>query len=109
MIQTKQPLPSGPIPTDRFIHMALRRLGTPQLAPQQVPTTLFRWLQEVSLPYHADRRHLISHNYTHYRCLITLATRTYRFIPRTTGHEQRLTLTPEMATTWRTPYLFPAD
>ncbi|KLD57013.1 hypothetical protein WP50_36810, partial [Lactiplantibacillus plantarum] len=51
---------------------------------QQVPTTLFRWLQEVSLPYHADRRHLISHNYTHYRCLITLATRTYRFIPRTT-------------------------
>ncbi|MDN6452143.1 MAG: linear amide C-N hydrolase [Lactiplantibacillus plantarum] len=109
VIQTKQPLPSGPIPTDRFIHMALRRLGTPQLAPQQVPTTLFRWLQEVSLPYHADRRHLISHNYTHYRCLITLATRTYRFIPRTTGHEQRLTLTPEMAATWRTPYLFPAD
>ncbi|MDO7805147.1 linear amide C-N hydrolase [Lactiplantibacillus pentosus] len=109
VIQTQQPLPTGPIPTDRFIHMALRRLGTAQLSSEQVPATIFRWLQEVSLPYDATRRNLISHNYTHYRCLIQLETRTYHFIPRTTGRQQSLTLTPEMATDWQTPYVFPAD
>ncbi|WEE35176.1 linear amide C-N hydrolase [Lactiplantibacillus paraplantarum] len=109
LVQTRQPLPNSPIPTERFIHMAIRRLGTPQLSAQQVPATVFHWLHEVSLPYDARRRNLISHNYTHYRCLITLETRHYRFIPRTTGREQALTLTPKMAATWHAPYLYPTD
>ncbi|MDV0431466.1 linear amide C-N hydrolase [Lactiplantibacillus sp. DA1] len=109
VIQAKKPLPSSSIPTDRFIHMALRRLGTPRLSAEQAPATIFHWLQEVSLPYDADRRYLISHNYTHYRCLIKLETRTYQFIPRTTGHQQSLTLSPEMVKAWQTPYLFPAN
>lgn len=109
-ITSGQPLPAGPVPTRRFIHMALRRWGT--AAADQLPNTatqLFHWLAEVMLPYDPARRHQNNHNYTHYRGIIDLDRATYLFIPRTTNRLQQITLTPEMAAHRHFPHAYPAD
>ncbi|MFC6288796.1 linear amide C-N hydrolase [Levilactobacillus angrenensis] len=105
-----QPLPAGPVPTRRFIHMALRRWGTPPATTTTAATTqLFRWLAEVQLPYDPLRRHEGNHNYTHYRGVIDLDRLTYNFIPRTTHRLQQIKLTPEMVVHQHFPHAYPAN
>lgn len=108
-LKTERPLPSGSIPTDRFNHMAIRRLGTPTLTSADAIPTLFDWLNEVKIPYDPAKRNLLSHNYTHYRSLIDLDQRCYYFSPRTTERRQAIQLTDEMCKKWRFPDVFPAD
>ncbi|WP_137624626.1 linear amide C-N hydrolase [Lactiplantibacillus pingfangensis] len=108
-LQTNQPLPTGSIPTNRFNHMAIRRLGTPQLTATNAQSTLFNWLDEVRLPYDPAKRHQLSHNYTHYRAVISLDQRRYAFRPRTTERLQSLQLTHEMAINWKSPMIFSAN
>jgi len=105
-----QPLPSGSVPTRRFISTAIRRWGTPTIATsaQAIPT-IFDWLRAVSLPYDPKRRLERNHNYTHYRGIIDLDTLTYYFMPRTTGRLQQITLTPEKAVCRRFPHAYPAN
>ncbi|WP_407910928.1 linear amide C-N hydrolase [Lactiplantibacillus brownii] len=108
-LATKQPLPTGSIPTNRFNHMAIRRLGTPTLTAEQTLPTLFAWLNEVRLPYDPAKRHQLNHNYTHYRSVIDLDHACYYFRPRTTERLQTIQLTPEMCDHWRVPHVFPAN
>ena len=105
-----QPLPSGPGPTHRFIHTAIRRWGNPPATTTTAAVThLFQWLAEVQLPYQPKRRHDRNHNYTHYRGICDLDTKSYLFIPRTTSRLQQITLTPEMAAGRHFPHAFPAN
>jgi len=108
-LQFNKPLPTGPIPTSRFNHMAIRRLGTPTLSTEQTIPTLFTWLNEVRLPYDPAKRQQLNHNYTHYRSVIDLDQRQYYFRPRTTERLQVIPLTTEMAERWQTPVVFSAD
>lgn len=108
-VASQRPLPSGVVPTRRFNHMAIRRLGSPQLTPAQAPTTLLDWLAAVSIPFDPAKRNQVSHNYTHYRSVIDLTHATYHFVARTTLRHQQIQLTPTMAATWHAPFIFRAD
>ncbi|CAM3087480.1 linear amide C-N hydrolase [Lactiplantibacillus plajomi] len=105
-IAASRPLPSGPVPTRRFIHMALQRLGQPQLSPATVVPTLLAWLAGVQLPYQPDHEQL-SHNYTHYRAVIDLRQRAYTFIARQASAPRTIQLTATMATNWQQPVIYP--
>lgn len=105
-LATHASLPTGSIPTKRFLNVALKRLGTPVLTPSAVPMTLFNWLRGVSLPYDARRRNQISHNYTHYRALINLNQKSYTFWSRTRPQPRTLELTTQMANDWQIPFVF---
>ncbi|GEO69387.1 linear amide C-N hydrolase [Levilactobacillus acidifarinae] len=109
-LTSSAPLPTGPVPTDRFIRTAITRWGTP-LLPTSLATqrAIFAWLAAVSLPYHPERRHERNHNYTHYRSLINLNTLSYTFIPRTTHRLQQIKLTPRMAASRHSPHVYPAN
>lgn len=104
--QRRHELPSGPIPTTRFIHMAIRKLATPTLPPSATPSALFRWLAEVQLPYDPAKRDQVSHNYTHYRAVIDLQHLTYAFQARTAHHVRTFQLTPAMAVNWQVPFVY---
>lgn len=105
-----KPLPTGTVPTQRFIHMALRRWGTlPMTTTAASLHQIFHWLAEVSLPYDPSRRDQPNHNYTHYRAIIDISTATYNFISRKSGRLQQMTLTPEMAAHRHFPHAFPAE
>nr|WP_211089665.1 linear amide C-N hydrolase [Levilactobacillus tujiorum] len=105
-----KPLPTGTVPTQRFIHMALRRWGTlPMTTTAASLHQIFHWLAEVSLPYDPTRRDQPNHNYTHYRAIIDISTATYNFISRKSGRLQQMTLTPEMAAHRHFPHAFPAE
>jgi len=109
-IASGAPLPAGPVPTRRFIHMAIQRWGTPTIATTDATVTqLFDWLAEVILPYDPARRDQGNHNYTHYRGIIDLTRLTYFFMSRTTNRLQQITLTPEMAAHRHFPHAYPAD
>lgn len=103
-------LPTGTVPTQRFIYTAIQRWGTPLL-----PTThatlrqIFNWLAAVSLPYQSKRRYERNHNYTHYRAIIDLAQKSYTFIPRTTQRVQQIRLTPQMAASRNSPHVYSAN
>ncbi|WP_143462670.1 linear amide C-N hydrolase [Levilactobacillus enshiensis] len=104
------PLPTGTVPTRRFMSTAIRRWGAfPLAAVDETVTGIFHWLAAVVLPYDATRRHQGNHNYTHYRAVIDLDTLTYNFIPRTTHRLQQITLTSEMAAHRRFPHTYSAD
>ncbi|NLR09728.1 MULTISPECIES: linear amide C-N hydrolase [unclassified Levilactobacillus] len=104
------PLPTGTVPTQRFIHMALRRWGTPPMTTTAASLhQIFHWLAEVSLPYDPARRHQTNHNYTHYRAVIDISTATYTFISRKSSRLQQMTLTPEMAAQRHYPHAYPAE
>lgn len=109
-LASQAPLPTGSVPTRRFIHMALRKWGTPAFTTTAESITgIFNWLAEVILPYDPARRTQPNHNYTHYRSVIDLNTLNYFFIPRTTQRLQQITLTPEMASHRRYPHAYPAN
>lgn len=104
------PLPSGPVPTRRFVRTAITRWGSPTIpTTKEAIPTLLAWLGAVTLPYDPQRRHESNHNYTHYRSIIDLDTLTYTFLPRTTHRLQQITLTPEKAVNRRFPHAYPAD
>ncbi|MDT7013582.1 linear amide C-N hydrolase [Levilactobacillus namurensis] len=109
-LKSGQPLPAGPVPTNRFVHMAITRWGTPQLATTHdaIPQ-IFSWLADVALPFDPQRRFETNHNYTHYRGIIDFDTLTYYFKPRTTHRLQQITLTPEMAARRHFPRAYPAN
>lgn len=107
-LKQQRPLPTGPLPTDRFIRTAIHRLGTAVLTPGQVQPTLLSWLAEVSLPYVPERESL-SHNYTHYRSIIDLQATTYHFMPRHSAQVRTIPLTKTMSTTWHVPFIYRAN
>ncbi|MFC6182204.1 linear amide C-N hydrolase [Lactiplantibacillus daowaiensis] len=77
--QTHAVLPTGTIPTTRFLHTALRRWGrAPQTASNTIPT-LLNWLDEVSLPVDATKQQRPYHHDTHYQSIIDLTNQTYYF------------------------------
>ncbi|RRK11479.1 linear amide C-N hydrolase [Lactiplantibacillus garii] len=104
-LNAHRPLPTSPLPTDRFVHTAIRRLGTPQLHSDQVKTTLLTWLAEVSLPYDATKTNR-THNYTHYRCLIDLQAQCYTFMARQQSQPRTIRLTADMAANWHAPVIY---
>ena len=105
-----QSLPTGPVPTRRFIHMALQKWGSPiAVNDERQISQIFRWLDEVSLPYDPKRRGQTNHNYTHYRSIIDLDRLIYHFIPRTTHRLQHIVMTPEMAAHRHFPHAYSAD
>ncbi|AVK60884.1 penicillin acylase [Lactobacillus sp. CBA3605] len=106
---TNHPLPTGSIPTERFVQMAIRRWGTPTLSAAATVPTILTWLTAVSLPYDPARRNQVSHNYTHYQGLINLTTQTYYFRPRTTQRLQTIALTSTMIAHWTQPKVYSAD
>lgn len=106
-LQSGEPLPTGTIPTKRFIHIALRRWGTlPMTTTAASLHQIFHWLAEVSLPYDPARRNELNHNYTHYRAIIDISTATYNFISRNSDRLQQITLTPEMAAHRHYPHTY---
>lgn len=103
-------LPTGTVPTQRFIYTAIQRWGTPApLTTYATHQQIFNWLAAVSLPYQPERRYERNHNYTHYRAIIDLAQKSYTFIPRTTQRVQQIRLTPQMAASRHSPHVYAAN
>lgn len=109
-IASGRPLPAKTIPTDRFIHMAIRRWGTPIAENDTLITReIFQWLAEVSLPFDPKRQGQSNHNYTHYRAIFNLEQKKLTFQSRQSRRLQQIILSPEMASYQRFPHVYSAD
>ncbi|WP_261809655.1 linear amide C-N hydrolase [Levilactobacillus humaensis] len=110
VIASGQKLPAKTIPTDRFIHMAIRRWGTPIAENDEASTReIFQWLAEVSLPFDPKRQGQPNHNYTHYRSIFNLEAKMLTFQSRRSRRLQQIVLTPEMASHRHFPHAYPAE
>ncbi|GAF41632.1 choloylglycine hydrolase [Agrilactobacillus composti DSM 18527 = JCM 14202] len=82
------PLPTGTIPTDRFLRATILRA---QLPATFSTTDLFHILDQVIIPK-TDTAHLQNHDYTHYEMFLNTASLTYTFHDLNTNRWQHLSL-----------------
>ncbi|MCH4171192.1 MAG: linear amide C-N hydrolase [Lactobacillus sp.] len=84
----KGPLPTGTIPTTRFLKAAILKAQLPRTFST---TDLFHILDQVIIPK-TDGAHLRNHDYTHYEMCLNTTTRTYTFHDLNSDRWQHLSL-----------------
>lgn len=81
-LRAGQPLPDGPIPTNRFIHTAINVWGQPQPATAEDATDqAIKMLNEVVIPRTAGKVQAANHNFTHYVGVIDMTNLRYLQLP----------------------------
>ena len=84
-VQQGRELPTGPVPTNRFIRTAINRWGHPTpITAEAAISAAFDYLNQVVIPKQSGRQPR-NHNFTHYRCVIDLTHLTYFHIPTATN------------------------
>lgn len=88
-----QPLPEGPIPTNRFIRTAINRLGHPQpKTGDDAENAALTYLKQVVTPKLENGQQKPNHNFTHYISFMNTKTLTYTHIPIDTMRSQSLSV-----------------
>lgn len=109
-IASGQALPTGPVPTNRFISAAINRWGHDLPATDSnAVATLFNTLDQVVIPRDPEKVKRSNHNYTHYESILSLTDQTYYYKAMTNNRLQTISL-PDLVETYpKKPFIFPND
>lgn len=81
-IEQHSELPTGAIPTNRFIRTAINVMGHHQPKGQaEAQTAAKTYLSQVIIPDQQDGHPTANHNFTHYISLLNVTDLTYTFVP----------------------------